>query len=170
MDKVEVYHAGTDRIEQPDCLRGRNNLDFGRGFYITDIYEQAYNLALLRSHDRWKPALINTYVLDRNAFIDNTRTLVFDLYDNDWLEFIVACCSGQDVWKSFDYVEGGVADDRVIDTVNMYIQGYISKEKALRNLRFLKPNNQICILNQELLNQHLVFKECLEIPTTNGLL
>lgn len=90
-------------------------------------------------------------------------------YDNDWLEFIVACRSGQDVWKSFDYVEGGVADDRVIDTVNMHIQGYISKEKALRNLRFLKPNNQICILNQELLNQHLVIKECLEIPT-NGLL
>ena len=34
MEKIEVYHAGTDRIESPDCLRGRRNLDFGRGFYI----------------------------------------------------------------------------------------------------------------------------------------
>lgn len=46
MDKIEVYHAGTERVDAPDCNRGRVNLDFGQGFYITDIYDQAYKFAL----------------------------------------------------------------------------------------------------------------------------
>ncbi|MDE5645260.1 MAG: DUF3990 domain-containing protein, partial [Muribaculaceae bacterium] len=78
---MEVYHAATERIEVPDCLRGRENLDFGRGFYITDIYDQAYNLALSRSRDRKLPGLINTYLLDRKAILEEARALIFDRYD-----------------------------------------------------------------------------------------
>ena len=85
------------------------------------------------------------------------------------LDFIVHCRAGKDIWKSYDYVEGGVADDRVINTVNLYIQGFISKESALKNLQYLKPNNQICILNQDLLNKYLIFTDCLELKD-HGLL
>lgn len=169
MDKIEVYHAGTDRIEVPDCQRGRANLDFGRGFYITDIYDQAYNLALARSRNRKLPALINTYLLDRRAILEEARALVFEQYDENWLEFIVACRSGKDIWRNYDYVEGGVADDRVIDTVNMYMQGFISQERALQNLRYLKPNNQMCILNQYLLERYLKFTDC-QMISNDGLL
>jgi len=169
MDKLEVYHAGTDRIENPDCKRGRKNLDFGEGFYVTDIYDQAYNFAMSKSRERKRPPLINTYLLDRKAILNNARAKVFEYYNEDWLEFIIACRSGKDVWKKYDYVEGGVANDRVIDTVNLYIQGFISQERALQNLRFLKPNNQICILNQEILKKNLKFIECLTLPN-NGLL
>lgn len=169
MDIIEVYHAGTDKVDLPDCLRGRKNLDFGQGFYITDIYEQAYNFAISKSRDRKMPALINTYMLDRKSILEESRHLIFEKYDENWLEFIVACRAGKDVWKDYDYIEGGVANDRVIDTVNLYIQGYISKGRALQNLIYLKPNNQICILNQEMLNKHLKFTDCLTIPT-DGLL
>lgn len=169
MDKIEVYHAGTDRIVTPDCLRGRKNLDFGQGFYITDIYDQAYKFAISKSRDRKRPALINIYLLDRKSFLQEGRHLIFDRYDEDWLEFIVACRGGKDIWKNYDYIEGGVADDRVIDTVNMYIQGFISQDRALQNLIYLRPNNQICILNQEMLNKYLKFTDCINIPT-DGLL
>lgn len=169
MDKIEVYHAGTDKIEMPDCLRGRADLDFGRGFYLTDIYDQAYNLALSRSRDRCKPPLINIYLLNRKAILEEGHSLIFKRYDSEWLEFIMECRSGGDIWKNYDYIEGGVADDRVIDTVNMYIQGFISQDRALQNLKYLKPNNQICILNQDLLNLHLKFTDCLNI-SKDGLL
>lgn len=169
MDKVEVYHAGTERVEAPDCRRGRRNLDFGQGFYVTDIYDQAYNFSLVKSRDRRKPALINTYLLDRKAIISEAKSLIFERYDEGWLEYIVACRGGKDIWKLYDYVEGGVADDRVIDTVDMYIQGFISKERALRNLVFMKPNNQICILNQDLLDRYLKFVDCVTV-SADGLL
>ena len=163
MDKIEVYHAGTDRVERPDCRYGRADLDFGQGFYLTDIYDQAYNFAIAKSRERRCHPLINVYLLDRKAILEESRSLIFDRYDEDWLEFIVECRSGGNIWKEYDYIEGGVADDRVIDTVNMYIAGFISKERALNNLRYLRPNNQICILNQKLLDKHLKFKECLKI-------
>lgn len=163
MDKVEVYHAGTERVENPDCKRGRVNLDFGQGFYVTDIYDQAYNFALSKSKNRNSPPVINTYLLDRKSILEEARTKIFDSYDEEWLEFIVACRAGKSVWKEFDYIEGGVADDRVIDTVNLYTQGFISQDRALQNLRYLKPNNQICILNQDFLEKYLVFQDSLLI-------
>lgn len=169
MDKIEVYHAGTERVDAPDCNRGRVNLDFGQGFYLTDIYDQAYKFALSKSCDRKLPAIINTYILDRKSIISESKTKIFEKYDEEWLEFIVSCRGGKDIWKNYDYVEGGVANDRVIDTVNMYIQGFIPKDRALKNLRYLKPDNQICILNQEMLVKHLRFVDCITIPT-DGLL
>lgn len=163
-DIIEVYHAGTDVVESPNCKAGRKNLDFGQGFYLTDIYDQALNFARSKSVDRKRPGIINVYLLDKAAIMKEAKSLIFDKYDDAWLEFIVACRAGKDVWSNYDYVEGGVADDRVINTVNLYIQGYISKERALQNLRYLKPNNQICILNQNLVNCYLKFTNSLILP------
>ena len=41
MKEIIVYHGGTEIIEQPICKFGRRNLDFGQGFYVTNIHEQA---------------------------------------------------------------------------------------------------------------------------------
>lgn len=161
---IEVYHAGTDRVKTPECHFGRENLDFGRGFYVTDIYDQAVNFAKAKSRERQLAPTINIYQLDKEAILSNAHCLIFDTYSQDWLDFIVACRSGERVWEGYDYVEGGVADDRVITTVNLFMQGYIAKDEAIRRLRYLKPNNQICILNQKLLDAHLRFTDCLILP------
>lgn len=163
MDKIEVYHAGTEKVEHPDCRHGRGNLDFGQGFYITDIYDQAYNFSKSKSRERRQPALINVYLLDRKTLLEEANSIIFDSYNEEWLEFIVECRSGGEIWKEYDYIEGGVADDRVIDTINMYVEGFISREKALNNLRYIKPNNQICILNQKLFDKYMKFTDCLKI-------
>ena len=60
-------------------------------------------------------------------------------------------------YKDYDYVEGGVANDRVIDTINLYIAGLIDFSSALRELSKHQPNNQICILNQGLINKYLTY-------------
>ena len=59
--------------------------------------------------------------------------------------------------KEYDYVEGGVANDRVIDTVNLYMAGLIDATSALRELSKHRPNNQICILNQDIVNNYLIY-------------
>ncbi|MCF0186368.1 MAG: DUF3990 domain-containing protein [Bacteroidaceae bacterium] len=40
-----VYHGGTDVITSPLADAGRDYLDFGKGFYITDIRGQAEDWA-----------------------------------------------------------------------------------------------------------------------------
>lgn len=59
--------------------------------------------------------------------------------------------------KMYDVVEGGVANDNVIDTVEDYENGIITAEQALGQLRYKKVNHQICILNQEIIEKHLTF-------------
>ena len=49
-------------------------------------------------------------------------------------------------------------DDRVIDAVEAYINGYADVERTLRQLVYLKPNHQVCILNQEIVDKYLQFK------------
>ena len=95
--------------------------------------------------------------MDRDAILTNYRCKVFTAYDKEWLEFIVANRQGLNEAEKYDYVEGGVANDRVVDTVNLYIAGLIEMETALRELSKHQPNNQMCILNQNIINKHFIY-------------
>ncbi len=142
-------------VEHPICSFGRSRLDFGRGFYVTDMKGQAERWAIRQGLDRGKPSLVNVYRLDKEACIREARSRIFTAYDNDWLEFIVRCRRGYDPAADYDYVEGGIANDRVIDSINLYLQGFYSKEETLRRLSYHEPNNQICLLNQALTDKYL---------------
>lgn len=67
--------------------------------------------------------------------------------------------------EQFDIVEGGVANDNVIDTVEDYENGIITAEQALGQLRHKAVNHQICILNQEIVDKYLTFISSEEIKT-----
>lgn len=43
---LTVYHGSTIQVDSPIAKAGRENLDFGQGFYVTDIKEQAERWAL----------------------------------------------------------------------------------------------------------------------------
>lgn len=157
MREIVVYHGGTDRIENPICKFGRKNLDFGQGFYLTDLLEQAITWGKNIASVRNKNFIINRYKLNREEILRNYNCKIFESYDKEWLEFIVGNRTGQNLAAGFDYVEGGVANDRVIDTINLYISGLMDLNTALGELSKHQPNNQICILNQEIINKYLVF-------------
>lgn len=155
---VTVYHGGTETVKSPICRFGRKGLDFGSGFYVTDRLEQATGWAKATAGRRNALPLLNVYRLDRDAFLREGNCKIFPAYDAEWLEFIVANRRGLDVASGFDYVEGGVADDRVVDTVNLYMAGLMSVDVALGRLSQHKPNNQICLLNQALTDKYLVYE------------
>lgn len=156
-DILTVYHGGTDVITVPDVAIGRPDLDFGPGFYVTDIYSQASSWAKKMATFRECEPIINIYHLHQKDVIDAYKHKIFTTYDREWLEFIVASRLGEQPWDGLDYIEGGVADDRVLDTVRLFMAGFISAEDALKRLQYFKPANQICLLNQELVNSHLEF-------------
>lgn len=157
MSNIIVYHGGTETIENPICKFGRKNLDFGQGFYVTNLREQAVTWANNMARNRKMPAVLNRYRLDRETILQNARCKIFKAYDKEWLEFIVGNRTGQELAKDYDYVEGGVANDRVVDTINLYIAGLMELSTALRELSKHQPNNQICILSQDLINKYLKY-------------
>lgn len=157
MSAVIVFHGGTQVIETPICKFGRQNLDFGQGFYVTNIREQAQSWANTTARNRKGTPIINRYKMDKDAVLANYRCKVFAAYDREWLEFIVANRQGLNEAKNYDYVEGGVANDRVVDTVNLYIAGLMDIKTALGELSKHQPNNQMCILNQEIITKHFIY-------------
>lgn len=152
-----VFHGGTDVIEHPICKLGRLNLDFGQGFYVTNLREQAGLWAKQIADRRMKQPVLNRYRLNRDVVLKEARCKVFVAYDYDWLEFIVANRRGLNFAKDFDYVEGGVANDRVIDTINLYMAGLMDIDTALLRLSEHQPNNQMCLLNQVITDKYLLF-------------
>jgi len=152
-----LYHGSISAIVHPNVKIGRAGLDFGLGFYTTDIEDQALQWAGRIARRELTSPIVSVYNFDEDA-AQSYRKLTFSLYDVDWLSFIVKCRGGFDPSTIYDYVEGGVANDRVIDTVEGFINGTIDESNALRELSKHQPNNQICFLNQRLVDECLVFK------------
>ena len=166
---MKVYHGSSIEVIHPLVDAGRNNLDFGNGFYVTNLRDQAEKWA--RTIVRLRPqsiAKLNCYELDYETIRLNSsyRILHFEDYNEDWLDFVIDNRRSGICWKEYDLIEGGIANDRVFDTIENYIAGAVSKEYALGRLRYEKPNNQICILNQELIEKYLHWLEC--ITLNNG--
>lgn len=156
---LTVYHGGTKEIISPKVDAGRLNLDFGPGFYITDIYSQAKDWAVKIGKEREESPVVNIYHLKQKDIFSKCRCLVFKAYDKAWLEFVTQSRLGNKPWTDYDYIEGGVADDRVVNTIRLYIAGFISAEDTLNRLQYFKPTNQICLLNQEVTDRYLSFVE-----------
>ena len=156
---LTVYHGATETVKSPICAFGRPRLDFGQGFYVTDIKEQAVRWAKSLADKCGLQPILNTYTLDREAFTKEGKCKIFTSYNADWLDFIVANRHGSNLAVAYDYIEGGIANDRVIDTVNLYIQGLTDSATALQQLAFYKPNNQICLRNQSLTDKYLHYHE-----------
>lgn len=154
-----VYHGATQKVEHPVCDFGRPNLDFGQGFYVTDINEQAEEWAHRQADARKEAPVLNVYEFDREKAIQVFQYLLFSAYDKAWLHFIVNSRNGLKPWEGYDIIEGGIANDRVIDTVNLYSLGLMDEDTALARLSEHQPNNQICILSQPAIEKYLVFKE-----------
>ncbi len=70
---------------------------------------------------------------------------------------------GEQLWKAYDIIEGGIANDRVFNTIELYAAGLTPMEDALKKLRYEKPNNQICLLRQPMVDKYLHFIEAKQI-------
>lgn len=103
---------------------------------------------------------MNHYVLDDDLSAYNVKE--FTTYDEEWLDFVAACRAGKPT-ELYDIVSGGIADDKVFNTIDLYFSGNISKTEALERLAFIHPNHQICITKQDVIGKSLHFIEAEEI-------
>ena len=151
---MKLYHSSNTSIEQPDTLHSRKYLDFGCGFYLTSIYDQAVRY-VQRFKRRGNEAWLNTYELN---LADEAQWIIkkFGSYDQEWLDFVAQCRDGKDCCN-YDMVVGGIANDKVILTLDRYFMGELSQEEALGLLKFEKPNIQYCIRSEKMLRSCLVF-------------
>ncbi len=143
-----LYHGSYLEIPQPDLVHSRANVDFGPGFYVTPIYEQAEKWCG-RFRRRGKDGVVSRFRFEEGREAQ-LKVLKFDAYTEEWLDFILSCRTGKDT-TDFDLVVGGVANDRVFNTVELFFDGLIDKTEAIRRLRYEKPNLQLCFRTEKAL-------------------
>ena len=145
-----LYHGSFLEIARPDLNHSRSNVDFGRGFYTTPIREQAEKWCG-KFKRRGKEGIISRYEFEESASI-GLKVLRFETYSEEWLDFILACRREQDA-SDYDIVIGGVANDKVFNTVELYFDQLIDKAEAIKRLRYEKPNLQICFRTEAALEK-----------------
>ncbi len=164
---ITLYHGSYISVSTPLVGLGRKKVDFGQGFYLTNLQEQAkaWAATIAERKGRNTKPIVSAYILDDDSIKNSGfRVKIFDSYDLEWLEYVIDCRRGGEMQKQYDIVEGGVANDNVIDTVEDYENGVITAEQALGQLRYKKVNHQICILNQEIIDKYLTFKHSETVP------
>lgn len=145
-----LYHGSFQEVSKPDLEHSRPNVDFGRGFYTTSIYTQAVKWSE-KFKNRGRNGIISSYTFDEQS-LKTLKVLRLETYSEEWLDFILKCRSGKDV-SDYDIVIGGVANDKVFNTVELYFDGLIDKNEALKRLRYEKPNLQMCFRSMEALSR-----------------
>jgi len=149
-----LYHGGVDIIKMPNISVGRADVDFGQGFYLTDIKEQAIRWASRKNKQFSRQGILNIY-----EFTESTSLLVKNLngYSDEWLDFVIMNRSSRNspLKSDYDIITGNVADDDVVDAVSSYL-ALVKKGRATKNTRlalmdelsFAKPNNQYAFKTQ----------------------
>ena len=152
-----VYHGSTEVVEKPDVKHSYRLLDFGMGFYVTTVREQAERWARRKADILGKDnAIVNIYQMsdDANGFLVKT----FDEDLIEWIDFVCRCRDGEKDYLKYDLILGKVANDKVFRVVDMYHTGIWDKERALKEIKVYSSYDQIAFINQSAVDKLLKFE------------
>ena len=111
---ITLYHGSNVKIESV-CLDQCNPYkDFGKGFYLTDIEEQARQMAIRRTRIAGEVSpTVTVYTFDERLLNDSSlQVKIFDKPSKEWALFVLANRKGI-AGQHYDIVIGPIADDGV---------------------------------------------------------
>jgi hypothetical protein len=144
---MKVYHGSYTEIDEIDLSKCEIGRDFGQGFHVTKLREQAEIWAQRKGLYNNTASVITEFEFNENAFFHfHLKTLRFDGYNDSWLDFVVMNRNTALPQPTHDYdiVEGPVADDKIATRIFDFLKGTVSREQFLKELRFAKDTHQIC--------------------------
>ena len=140
-----LYHGSNITIDAIDLDKCRPFKDFGKGFYLTDIKEQAQRMAerTVRMFDG-TPTITSFEFSIEEAQAQDLSIKVFESPDKEWAKFVM-CNRNVDIPQpthDYDIVIGPVADDTIARLLRMFTEHFIDEDQLLRELTFSKVTSQ----------------------------
>ena len=143
---MTLYHGSNVDITQIDLSMCHPYKDFGRGFYLTDIRQQAEDMAYRRVKMTGQGSpIVSAFEFDEHVLHAGTlQVKIFPTVSIEWAEFVMHNRDIQHTGFSHDYdiVVGPVADDTVAFQLRRYVLGVISLENLVNELTYKHLNNQ----------------------------
>ena len=156
-----VCHGSSEVVRQPDTLHSYRALDFGKGFYVTTVREQAERWARRKADLFGGTPAVSRYRMRDDLSQFRVRRFPDDLME--WIEFVCDCRDGKPTYQQYDIIIGKVANDKVFRVVDMYHSGIWGKERALQEIRAYPNYDQIAFITQLAIDALLLYDGCLEV-------
>ena len=162
-----LYHGSLVTVESPRILSRANNhgMDFGSGFYVTSVYEQAVKWVHIRQKNAAQaiPGYVSFYEAPDNLLaIPELKTKLFLKPSRQWLRFVHNNRNTPTFTHNFDVVKGPVANDRVYATLTLWENGFFDEEQTIRRLKTFKLFDQFLFHTENALT-YLHFIKALEV-------
>jgi hypothetical protein len=145
---MQVFHGSDVKIEKIDLAKSEFFKDFGRGFYVTNIREHAYQRAadVANRHKSDKPVVTEFNYAETYPVTVGMNIKKFETVSKEWGEFIMLNRNRRisHPAHTFDIVEGPIANDRMVVQIRLYEQGKFSIEELIEKLTYIEPTHQIC--------------------------
>lgn len=141
---MKLYHGTNVDFTSIDIEKSNPYKDFGKGFYLTDIKEQALRMAERKVKFFGGIPIVQIYEFDAKLLTSSQlNTKIFDIPSEEWANFIHKNRNGIIPFKhDYDIVVGPIADDGVAFLLGRYEEGTISLAELARQLEFKKLNRQ----------------------------
>lgn len=139
-----LYHGTNVDFSEIDFAKSNKNKDFGRGFYLTDIFEQAQHWAIKKSEIFGATAIVQKYEFDENILLNSDlKVLKFDSPTEEWAEFVFNNRRRTPMFAhDYDIVVGPIADDGVAYLLARYAEGTFSLKDLAKELEYKHLNIQ----------------------------
>ena len=157
-----VYHGSIEIIKKPDVLHSYRLLDFGQGFYVTTVKEQAMRWARRKAGlQKGKSAVVNCYQMADD--IDGLKRKTFSEDLMEWIDFVCKCRDGNTDYREYDLISGKVANDKVFRVVDLYRTGIWEKNRALKEIKAYPNYDQIAFITQKAIDKLLSYDSYFEV-------
>jgi len=148
-----LYHGSNCIVDKIDLDKCHKFKDFGKGFYTTELEDQAWNMAKRTAKLFGGKPVMNEFLLDEQIFANQTLNIKkFPKSDIEWATFVInnrnrefkeiesLLCNTD---NKYDVVIGPVADDDIRVTLELYIDGRLTSEALLEALKYKDLSQQI---------------------------
>ena len=120
---MRVYHGSDVRIERVDLSKSKDFKDFGKGFYVTPIYEHARKWAMRIAEDNKTKPIVTEFEY-HNQHLERRELKVKRYHEisEEWALFVVMNRE-EDIEQPthlFDIVEGPIANDWVTSQIKNF--------------------------------------------------
>ena len=157
---MRLYHGSNIKIDSINLAMCRPYKDFGRGFYLTDIKEQAERMAVRVSKIYGGDAVVNTFeIRDDFRKIKSIKIKDFGLETSEeWARFVMnnrnrVFTNVKDILcnrdNKYDIVIGPVADDNMALLFRQYENEIIDFETLLKGMIYKKTSSQYSFHTEE---------------------
>jgi hypothetical protein len=147
-----LFHGSNQEITTIDLSRCKPYKDFGRGFYLTTIKEQAELMARRTVRIFGGVSVVTSFMYDEisvskgelsvKAFSNPNAEWAMFVLNNRNRDFRTDTDSNNNHDNKYDIVTGPVANDDIALLFRTFASGYIDLEALIKGMKYKRLNDQ----------------------------